>query len=206
MLTHQGPALKRSVIVQLSSLRVQLVVLYSEVKTWAIFWPREGGTPVCIFLCLWRWLRRKNTFLHCRSRYMTQHTCGVGFLVSCEHPRTADHTFYIETASQQLHPVPRAIISITIQYDTRDAVLTCALKPTWVNLIYRTEPTAKKWKTKKLKSKKQIFFHVGLVTRAVHNASEYCDIHSTIFRYSGQHVLKVDSLASASVWKVRQVV
>jgi len=30
----------------------------------------------------------------------------------------------------------------------RDAILTCARKPTWVSLIYRTEPTAKKCKTK----------------------------------------------------------
>ena len=32
-----------------------------------------------------------------------------------------------------------------IRYDTtRDAILTCARKPTWVSLIYRTEPTTKK--------------------------------------------------------------
>jgi len=40
-------------------------------------------------------------------------------------------------------------------YDTiRDAVLTCAQKPTEVSAIYRTEPKTKKWKTKQLKSKK----------------------------------------------------
>jgi len=45
---------------------------------------------------------------------------------------------------------------LTIRYDTiRDAILTCARKPTRVSLIYRTEPTTKKCKTKKkLKSKK----------------------------------------------------
>ena len=33
----------------------------------------------------------------------------------------------------------------TIRYDTiRDAILTCARKPTWVGLIYRTETTTKK--------------------------------------------------------------
>ena len=44
---------------------------------------------------------------------------------------------------------------VTIRYDTiRDAILTCARKPTRVSLIYRTEPTTKKCKTKKkLKSK-----------------------------------------------------
>ena len=37
-------------------------------------------------------------------------------------------------------------------YDTiRDAILTCARKPTWVSLIYRTEPTTKKCKTEKTK-------------------------------------------------------
>jgi len=35
-------------------------------------------------------------------------------------------------------------------YDTiRDAILTCARKPTRVSLIYRTEPTTKKCKTEK---------------------------------------------------------
>jgi len=43
----------------------------------------------------------------------------------------------------------------TIRYDTiRDAILTCARKPTRVRLIYRTETTTKKCKTeKKVKSK-----------------------------------------------------
>ena len=41
-----------------------------------------------------------------------------------------------------------------VDYDTiRDAILTCARKPTWVSLIYRTEPTTKKCKTERLKSK-----------------------------------------------------
>ena len=49
------------------------------------------------------------------------------------------------------------------RYDTiRDAVLTCARKPTWVSLIYRTETTNKKWRTEKLKSKKWICAEVTL--------------------------------------------
>jgi len=41
-----------------------------------------------------------------------------------------------------------------VRYDTiRDAILTCAREPTRVSLIYRTETTAKKCKTEKLKSK-----------------------------------------------------
>jgi len=43
---------------------------------------------------------------------------------------------------------------------TRDAILTCAGKPTWVSLIYRTEPTTKKCKTGKLKIKKRICLEV----------------------------------------------
>ena len=44
----------------------------------------------------------------------------------------------------------------TVLYTIRDAILMCAQKPTWVCLIYRTE--TKKWKTEKLKSKKQICY------------------------------------------------
>jgi len=43
-----------------------------------------------------------------------------------------------------------------VRYDKiRDVILTCARKLTRVSLIYRTEPTTKRWKNrKKLKSKK----------------------------------------------------
>ena len=41
-----------------------------------------------------------------------------------------------------------------VTYDTiRDAILTCARKPTRVSLINRTETTTKKCKTEKLKTK-----------------------------------------------------
>jgi len=43
----------------------------------------------------------------------------------------------------------------SVRYDTiRDVILTCTRKPTWVSLIYCMEPTTKKCKTEKLKSKK----------------------------------------------------
>ena len=49
-----------------------------------------------------------------------------------------------------------------IRYDARDAISTCAQKLTRISLIYRTEPTTKKWKTeKKLKSKKRICSEVS---------------------------------------------
>ena len=41
-----------------------------------------------------------------------------------------------------------------LRYDTRYD--TCARKPTWVSLIYRTKPTTKKCKNRKTKSSKQI--------------------------------------------------
>jgi len=40
----------------------------------------------------------------------------------------------------------------TIRHTIRDAILTCARKPTRVSLIYRTEPTTKKCKTEKVKT------------------------------------------------------
>ena len=43
-----------------------------------------------------------------------------------------------------------------LRYDTiRDAILTCARKPTWVSLIYRTEPTTIKRKKRKQKKEKK---------------------------------------------------
>jgi len=42
----------------------------------------------------------------------------------------------------------------TVSDTTRYAISTCARKPTRVRLIYRTEPTTKKWKTENLKSRK----------------------------------------------------
>ena len=50
-----------------------------------------------------------------------------------------------------------ALCTRMIRHDTiRDAILTCARKPTRVSLIYRTETTTKKCKTEKPKSKKRI--------------------------------------------------
>jgi len=44
-----------------------------------------------------------------------------------------------------------------LRYDTiRDAILTCARKPIWVGLIYRTETTTKNCKTEKLKSENSL--------------------------------------------------
>ena len=49
-------------------------------------------------------------------------------------------------------------------YDTiRDAILTCAQKPTRVSLIYRAEPTTKQRKTKKSKTKKRTCSEVSVL-------------------------------------------
>jgi len=53
------------------------------------------------------------------------------------------------------------------RYDTiRDAILTCARKPTWVGFIYRTETTTKNCKTEKLKSKSR---YVGSNSKSLGN-------------------------------------
>ena len=89
--------------------------------------------------------------------------CGSGVVVCLE--RGAD------LHMAQLMPLPLTVscfskiqIGLTFlipahpgspgQYDTiRDAILTCARKPTQVGLIYRTETTTKNRKREKLKSK-----------------------------------------------------
>jgi len=58
-------------------------------------------------------------------------------------------------------------LKFRIRYDRirdaiRDVILTRAQKLTWVSLIYRTEPTTKKWKTEKVKSKKRICSEVSV--------------------------------------------
>ena len=74
------------------------------------------------------------------------------------HARKEDVNRYRDIA---LHP--SGGLTYTIRYDTvRDAILTCAQKPTRVSLIYGTEPTTKKWNTeKKLKSEKRICSEVS---------------------------------------------
>jgi len=46
-------------------------------------------------------------------------------------------------------------------YNTR-SIFTCTQKLTQVSLIYHTEPTTKKWKTEKLKSKKRVCSEVSV--------------------------------------------
>ena len=64
----------------------------------------------------------------------------------------------------------RSCTAINIRCDTiRDAILTCARKPIWVSLIYRTETTTKRCKTeKKLRSKKRACSEVTVKVWGIH--------------------------------------
>jgi len=53
---------------------------------------------------------------------------------------------------------------VASQDTTRDTTSTRAQKPTWVNLIYRTEPTVEKRWTEKLKSEKRICSEVSAIS------------------------------------------
>jgi len=62
-----------------------------------------------------------------------------------------DRTF-ADWRPMSLHSDTHATIQLLDWYDTiRDAILTCARKPTRVSLIYRTETTTKKCKNRKSK-------------------------------------------------------
>ena len=65
----------------------------------------------------------------------------------------------------------RRSTTVPRHHTIRDAILVCARKPTWVSLIYRTEPTTKKCKTKKLKSKKRICSEVAVKVWGIHVVS-----------------------------------
>jgi len=89
-------------------------------------------------------------------------------------------------------PSAIAKLLVTIRYDTiRDAILTCARKPTWVSLIYHTEPTIKKCKNrKKTKSRKQICPEI-----TVNSPGNGCLLSDGAFVQS-LHVHEVESVKS----------
>ena len=88
-----------------------------------------------------------------RSRsylYMVPWTTVLGHAPQTGSPYgSADFAGYVRV------PKPQTVADTTeraIRYDTiRDAILTCARKPTSVSLIYCTEPTTKKYKNRKSK-------------------------------------------------------
>jgi len=88
------------------------------------------------YACLPSW----HTLLEC-----TAVSCRTGCLL----PRVGSYVCAVSICE---------LTSMRYEYDTiRDAILTCARKPARVSLIYRTEPTTKKCKTrKKTKSRRQI--------------------------------------------------
>ena len=64
--------------------------------------------------------------------------------------RILPHACYLEKIWKKRRISFESIVlncNSSLRYDTiRDAILACARKPTWVSLIYRTEPTTKKCK------------------------------------------------------------
>ena len=83
---------------------------------------------------------------------------------------------------------------LTDLHDTiRDAILTCARKPTWVSLIYRTEPTTKKCKNrKKTKSRKQICSEIT-VNSPGNPRSKYLSRRKEGLQWEG-FTLRIDAL------------
>jgi len=100
------------------------------------------------------YLRRKQTvmYLPAQPENVTTLTCEMqNYFIWLE---VCCVFFTLEALKIASCGVSSMALQRTIRYDTiRDAILTCARKPTWVSLIYRTEPTTKKCKTEKLKSK-----------------------------------------------------
>jgi len=64
---------------------------------------------------------------------------------------TKEHTAASTHSHTHTHTHIRSVVNVDSNYTTRDAILTCAQKLTWVSLIYQTEPKTKKWRTEKLK-------------------------------------------------------
>ena len=108
----------------------------------------------------WRWLRlgravvgarcgqEMNVHRTVRVDWKARSRCSLHWELDAGQSPT--FTRPIVPSCVQQHPC-------TIRYDTiRDAILTCVRKPTWVSLIYRTQPTTKKCKNRKTKSWKQI--------------------------------------------------
>jgi len=88
-------------------------------------------------------------FLHDNRLHVDDHDVGAFF-----HPDVAAIDQIFESLVTVILPLWNEILdSCKRKYDTiRDAILTCAQKLTRVSLIYRTEPTTKKWKTEKRKN------------------------------------------------------
>ena len=101
-----------------------------------------------------------------RTTYVLQH-------VTCR--RSTGRRFALQTSLNTRHNELRyrRARSSTPSYDTiRDAIITCARKPTRVSSIYRTEPTTKKCKTEKLDSRKKRIFSERTVNSLGNPCSE----------------------------------
>ena len=66
----------------------------------------------------------------------------------------APHRCFLQAGCPSCRPTNSVKAHWRLHYDKIwKAILTCAQKPTYVSLIYHTEPTTKKWKEEKLKVK-----------------------------------------------------
>ena len=98
--------------------------------------------------CLWasRGIRLTQITMRLLSKHCYCHQCH-----SVNQPVVSTMSLYRQHRHNQ-QPKQHDINTI------RDAILTCAQKPTWVS----TEPTSKKCKTEKLKSKKRMCSEVSI--------------------------------------------
>jgi len=113
-------------------------------------WKRTESTPPS------GWWRSHMAGIDCSTREINNVTLLIAdwFLTNCFVLRLCSKQV-IESLPYQtwFHCCVKSLHK-AIWYDTTwDAILTCTRKPTWVSLIYSTEPTTRKCKTEKLKSK-----------------------------------------------------
>jgi len=100
--------------------------------------------------CLCDRLYKHRRTLRDTSRNVQMNSCVV--VMSPDITTLQLHAYFVTLNCSCLVCIHLAVIGL--YYDTiRDAILTCARKPTWIALIYRTETTTKNCKTEKLKSK-----------------------------------------------------
>ena len=86
-----------------------------------------------------------------------------------------------------------------IRYDTiRDDISTCARKPTWVGLIYRTETTTKNCKTEKLKSKNG--YATSNSTRSSAIAEGPRDASCQLIKSLGNHIVSPEEEKERLQW------
>ena len=122
---------------------------------------------------LWRrGTKRKNVTARCRRRFRSTHQMQVEPVQNINvHAKCMSYNQWLSVAccgggtekdacqwlipslDNKIHMLRIRLMKALVWYDTiRDAILTCARKPTWIGLIYRTETTTKNCKNWKVKA------------------------------------------------------